>query len=586
MAEKTKLSQEDADALLKKWTQAFEDRNDPGVKKALKEQGFTEQDYVNGVLAAYRDTLSKSELPEDRNVLDRLGAFGLGLMDYGSGYIRTPFMQIAASLSGPRGREEVKKNFRQDWLDTIRPFDERPAPTGEEWVNDRMAVPRELGGKVLETHLPGMGRNASLWGLWNFASVMKHKPYPEAPGPSWGSLLGFAPDVALAPSALKMAGGAAQKMAATDIAKKVPGLAASLEFGGRVTGMPQVDPYDGMSASEVRAAIDEANKTANRAPTLKQKILKFVNPMTNPLADPGEMLKKTGDSLYGSSFRAADQAAKDAGQGSVSELAKENGIWGSPRTRYDQTRQLSKDWGEGVTTILSELKKNDDALRAQAGLPPRVMTRKDLRAPVTQSLLDRGDFAGDKANQYLKGKFNRGWGNQNDFDMLELNDIKKDHQDIARKSGAYSPNPTYPINPTRGVEIRQEGEALGQGAAKQAGIAQRGVEDMVEGIGKDQNKPGLGGEIYQENRDIATLMAGLPQMRKQMNASPWSGSWYGGLLRDAKEAGQTGLGLGLSNLGRPVGTVGRAALLHSTGKRVRQMSPWHLLETKMEENDQ
>lgn len=537
---------------------AWEATHDPDFAKELAKSGHSLDEYKALVKKGYDQYMEQYSPPEEDNFLDKVASYGGAAIDYGMGAVRTPIMMGAAALSGERGREQVKKNFKQDIADTYIPFDERSAPSTEEWAFNRMGIPRKPEG------IMGKKLLAMPWAMLNMNSLLRGRNIPEAPGPTLMETLTGVGDAAISPSGLALG---AEGLA---LAK------APMSFKGKLSRLIRGKgalPNQGLYSMPAKAA--EKALRASAVDEARGGLMKnYVKPGFELFMDPlGAGLPKLGRAAYRSTFSEADRLSKAAGHGRLSDEMLEQGIFGSPESVYDQANQMGKDSGATSSRLVR------DAYQAD---PSQVIDRRRIRKPVNEFLdgeaerLGRQDAAQEVKGE-IKDQFRQTFPKSThpDFNLLELDQIKKDYQDLARKSGAYNPTMSGPTRPKAALDSAVKADVMGAAYKKQAQTARKGEEELF-----DQISPGLGSVLHLTNRRTGAVLEGLPALEKAYRANPWAGSKWR-IVKDAFQTGKTGAGVFLDSYGRLLGGGAAGAAAATRGEPGRKISPWTLLEIDM-----
>lgn len=522
-------------------------------------------EFRNFLQAKRAEYLQHYDAPLDaKGPLDHVAATALGALDYGSGLVRTPSMAAAATLAG---RPELVT--AQDWKDAINPLDERPAPAVGEYLH-RAGVPEGT------TLLPEAVRSM-------YAEPGSSHPWyqPEKGGmldPTLRGAVGLVGDTALSPA----------------------GVSAAVEGVQGLRGMTRAQQLAKMRAPEVVAALKaeaakEAAKTPGRA---------MAEGAARLALDPaGEALEKGGDAVYRTVFKKADEMAAKGGQQRTSDVLLKNGVWGTDGMIEKQADQIRKKLSGEVSDTMNRVGQEN---------PTLVASRADIRRPVNEMLFQKQSEPGTgkaatSALNKLAEEFQGAYGKtKRTFDLGELDTIKKNYQQKTRIAGGYNPQGALPSRPTRAVDNAIEAKVLTDANSMTANKARRAGEDLL-----DKAEPGLGGQTYLKNADIASLMAGDNALERNAGRSlidsakdSATAALVGGglgvvpayIMQNPKLAAlmaaagvganstiaRTGLGLAAKKYGRTAANVGRASLLENYGEGVRAPSPWSLLNEAMD----
>lgn len=369
---------------------------------------------------------------------------------------------------------------------------------------------------------------------------------------------------------------------------------------------------EGLTAPEARQLVQSriAALKSGAAPGGVSTLEKLLGALLDPA---GTGVPMAGRAIYRSTMGAADRKAlADTGQ-RFSDVAREGNIWGSQEGRIpgiDKMIAEKSAANRASVSNISDIAQNaarapEEAVfdpmynyleREQAGGNPleaiktkdKILAEQSARRGATNipSTGDRlklpsGEVVdlpydippGHAQNpeafgyRYLQDATPTG-----DIGISNLNKLKQDWQGNARRNGAYADN--FFANPQEKALSRVEGGAYKQGA----GAAARQVEDLA-----DQVKPGAGGDIYSNNRDIQTLLTGegelpntgAPNIPAIRSLAPYQ---IMKLLKNYAEVGTTGGGLAASKLPPTVLQAMRAGTLDlptATEMRKPQVrSPW------------
>lgn len=515
------------------------------------------------LLKKREEYLKEFDPPMENDLLSKAGGMTLDAMNYGAGLVTVPSMSLAALLAG---RPELI--HPDDFRDTLDPLDSKPAPPVGEYLK-RAGVPEgaPLLPEAIRSHYeePGMSR---------------HWYEPEKGGmldPTTRGALGMAGDIILSPG----------------------GAAATANAAKSLLGKTTAQKLAKMTAPEVVAALKEqAAREVGKSSTRKAlgTAAKFA-------ADPlSETLERGGTALYKSSIKGVDDGMRLPGQPTPSDVLMKNNVWGGSGDIARGAENIREKLGTEVSDTLAKLHQEN---------PTLVGSRLDIRKPVNEMLFEKAKEPGmarpaNSALNKLAEEFQAAYGGtKRTFTLPELDTIKKNYQKKARVAGAYSSQGTLPTRPTRVVDNALEGELLAEANRMTAQRARRQIEDIA-----DSAQPGLGGKIYRQNADIASLMGAEKNLANSQKNSlgktfrdmgvgtlagglgalpafavggykPAAALVLAGMLGNTNTA-KTGLGLLAKKGGRPAANLLRANLLENHGEALRQPSPWTLLNDSMD----
>lgn len=577
------LPEEDAQQILDAWNAT----EDPAFMKQAQAMGHSPEDVKGMVKALAEKRMQNYSMPEEKSSLLKNV---LSVLDYGAGMIRTPSMEIAAALSGPRGREAVSKNLKQDWSDTLTPFEGRPAPSTQEWLN-RMGLKKgeAMTGKVLQVP----------WNTMFFPKQMlTGKPTPPAPGPDWYDVASFGGDAGLSPGGLGLLGKGVKTMQPIQTAKDIAGVRSLSDakfvgndllskLGRLVKGkgpVPNQDLYN-MTAREAEQAL-------STPPTFAQK---YIKPPIKFAADPlAFTVPRVGEKIYKGVFREADRLSKAAGFGPVSDTLAEQGITGSPGEVYDATQGYQKDLGKSLNNVRKEVQQYVPIFNLER-------TRKSVRGPM-KDFFDLkepvyGRDASDAAKDMVWDQWNQTMPGKKILDIQDLHNVKKGFQGMAREAGAYgnAPQNTGGMKPSMAFENRRQAELAGDAFSEQAKLARQAEEGLYDEFSNQaraqfgESDPTMMGSVYHlGNRRMGALMNAQPALLQRYRFSPTQQSFGGAPARVFQEYVmnpadwlRTNLGLQMSRYGQLGGMGLRGAAAGKYNEKYRNDNPWKLLDINL-----
>jgi hypothetical protein len=358
---------------------------------------------------------------------------------------------------------------------------------------------------------------------------------------------------------------------------------------------------EGLTAPEARALVQAriAALKSGGAPGGVSTLEKLSGALLDPA---GTGVPMAGRAIYRSTMGAADRKAlADTGQ-RFSDLAREGGVWGSQEGRLpgiDKMIEAKSAANRGIVSSIDDVANNSarvpeeqlfgpmyDYLKTkQAGGNPleaikvknQITREQAARRGATSGPIPEGGDSLMVTNPETGQVelMDRRLENTPPIDSVgiqNINRLKQDWQGNARRNGAYADN--FFANPQEKAKSMVEGGAYKQGA----NAAARSVEDLA-----DEVRPGAGGDIYSNNRDIQTLLTGegelpntgTPNVPAIRSLAPYQ---IMKLLKNYAEVGTTGGGLAASKLPPTLLQAMRAGTLDTpTATEMRKpqvRSPW------------
>lgn len=447
--------------------------NEHWAKASAMEPGPKRERYLGAVKRASAKVAELYDMPmEGEGPLDKVAKVGLRAMNYGAGVVQAPILAGAEAVAGPPGK------WKQVLENAVDP--RTPNVTAGEVAQD-VGIPP---GPSLSDVVPGYAPAGSP-GMWP---------------PSKGGMLD--------PTA-RGAGAAA-----FDFAVSPGGYKALMQFAPKAG--------EKLSATELQAIEKAARESSIMAPTAASRAATALQVAADPL---GEGVARGSRNLYNSAFRTADKLVTDEGSRPISDLMYRNNIWGTPYTISEKAQDLGSRLGQGVKTDLATAYQTN---------PNLTVPRDAIVARANQELEHSMGIAGQaggaaEAGQRLEQEFADAYGTRGkpgateDFNLNQLQDIKKSMQGKAAQQRAYENSPP---NPSRGIfagDSMAEAAQMGDAYKAAGNRARRAVENLA-----DEAEPGLGGQIYRKNSDLSTLAEGQDILNKnavQSLGTTWNKTW-------------------------------------------------------------
>lgn len=257
----------------------------------------------------------------------------------------------------------------------------------------------------------------------------------------------------------------------------------------------------------------ESNLSAEALKNLKKVEPSKVSTAVSYAFDPfGSIQSDTGNKLYKSNFKEVDRLASKKGLPLTSDVLMKNNVWGGNRSIEEQANELQKTLGSKVGDLTSQATE----LNPNYSIPSNELTSNAMNNLGEQSLVGGRTSAANRVGEKIGNEMSSAYGEAGrPIAFNELLPLKQSMQEKAAAQRAYDLNRGLPMG--RGenaAENSLRAKMLGQAYADIGESARNAIE-----TGADIAKPGLGGQIYSTNQDLASLYTAQPELAKATRES-------------------------------------------------------------------